>query len=274
MKLVNRIFKREDIVVTSPFGYRTHPITGAWTMHDGTDYGTFGSKLPQYAIEDGYVQLVNENANAGYGKYVWVRYPRLNISLFHAHLSSICVKKGDIVNENTLIGYTGTTGNSTGIHLHLGMTLIGSDEWLNPDTYDYKPILKTYEVLCDIPVYISSIDALNKTNVKTTFPKGMYLIYQEANGMINITQDENVPWGWINPSENIETVKEPIPSPAPEQTEEKKPEEVEKKPVPEQTKEEKQEESINTPTQAEKTTNCFISLLKYILNLINKIIKR
>lgn len=44
------------------------------------------------------------------------------------------------MNSNTIIGYSGKTGNATGIHLHLGMTLIGSNTWLNPHEYDYKEI--------------------------------------------------------------------------------------------------------------------------------------
>ena len=141
MKLVTKIFRRNDWYVTSPFGWRKHPISGKKAHHNGTDYGTHCKKWPQYAIEDGYVQLTHKGST-GYGNYVWVRYPRLNISLLHAHLDSFVVKKGDKVKEGTLIGYTGKSGRATGVHLHLGMTKIGSNTWLNPHNYDYVPEVK------------------------------------------------------------------------------------------------------------------------------------
>ena len=141
MKLASKIFRRTNFYVTSPFGYRVHPITKKYTYHAGVDYGTNAQNWAQYAVEDGYVYSTGYNAS-GYGNYVWVRYPRINRSLLHAHLKSIKVKAGQKVKEGTLIGYTGTTGNSTGIHLHLGMTEIGKSAWLNADTYNYAAPVK------------------------------------------------------------------------------------------------------------------------------------
>lgn len=136
MKLITKIFRRNDWYVTSKFGWRNCSFHGK-EFHCGTDYGTNCEKWKIYAIEDGYVQLIHKGSN-GYGNYIWVRYPRINISLMHAHLDKICVKKGQKVKEGTLIGYTGKTGNATGIHLHLGMTKIKSDKWLNPHDYDFS----------------------------------------------------------------------------------------------------------------------------------------
>lgn len=140
MKLATKIFKRSDWYVTSPFGWRIHPITKKKSFHNGCDYGTNVQKWPQYAIEEGYVnEVVISKSKTGYGTYIWVRYPRINRSLLHAHLDKVVVKKGDKVKEGTLLGYTGKTGYATGIHLHLGMTEIGKHTWLDPDTYDYQP---------------------------------------------------------------------------------------------------------------------------------------
>lgn len=136
-KLIDYVFGRSDWYVTSPYGWRNHPVTGKRTFHYGTDYGTDLQKWPQYAVEEGYVLLVG--TSGGYGNHLWVRYPRIGKALFHAHLSSIAVKKGDKVKKGTLLGYTGTTGNSTGIHLHLGMQPIGKSNWENVHTYNYKP---------------------------------------------------------------------------------------------------------------------------------------
>ena len=140
MKLATKIFKRSDWYVTSPFGWRIHPITKKKSFHNGCDYGTNVQKWPQYAIEEGYVnEVVISKSKTGYGTYIWVRYPRINRSLLHAHLDKVVVKKGDKVKEGTLLGYTGKTGYATGIHLHLGMTEIGKHTWLDPDAYDYQP---------------------------------------------------------------------------------------------------------------------------------------
>ena len=137
MKLISKIFKREDWYVTSNFGYRICSFHGK-EHHNGTDYGTNTQKWPIYAVEEGYVQLIHKGTT-GYGNYAWIRYPRINVSLMHAHMDSICVKNKQKVKEGTLLGFVGKTGNATGIHLHLGMTEIGSDKWINPHTYNYEP---------------------------------------------------------------------------------------------------------------------------------------
>ena len=135
MKLATKIFRRSDWYVTSSYGWRNCPFHGR-EHHNGTDYGTHVKNWPLYAIEDGYVQLVTKS-NSGYGNRVWVRYPRINKSLMHAHMKDISVKKGDKVKEGTLLGHAGKTGSATGIHLHLGMTDIGKDAWQNPHAYEY-----------------------------------------------------------------------------------------------------------------------------------------
>lgn len=128
--------------ITSKFGYRIHPITKKKTFHNGLDLVSKIKNRNLYAIDEGYVQKVVNNqskSKTGYGNYVWVRYPRYNLSLLHAHCSSIRVKKGDKVKKGTVIAIMGTTGASTGVHLHLGMTKIGSNTWLNPANYNTIP---------------------------------------------------------------------------------------------------------------------------------------
>ena len=112
------IFKNFDPVVTSAFGYRINPITKKQQFHQGVDYGTNGKKLPQYALEDGVITGCGTD-NTG-AKYVYVKYPRLGKTALHYHLDSYKVANNQKVNSNTIVGYTGTTGNSTGIHLHFG----------------------------------------------------------------------------------------------------------------------------------------------------------
>ena len=135
MKLAERTFRRNDYVLTSPFGMRTHPITKVRTMHSGADYGTKRQRWSQYALEDGVV--VKSSFNSIVGNIVEIEYKRLGIMLSYRHLHSAFVYKGQEVNENTVIGLTGTTGSSTGIHLHLGLMINGI--WVDPEKYVYKP---------------------------------------------------------------------------------------------------------------------------------------
>ena len=139
MKLAAAIFGNSSWYVTSPFGPRTHPTKKTKDHHNGTDYGTSGKKLPQYALEDGKVLRASTGTNSGWGNLVEVDYPRIGISTFHAHLDTVAVKAGQAVKAGTLLGTTGTTGNSTGIHLHLGLRNSKSEAWLNPHNYDYTP---------------------------------------------------------------------------------------------------------------------------------------
>lgn len=142
MKLATRIFKRErgdkpnEYYITSPFGRRVHPVTGKVTYHNGVDYGTHGNKWAQYALEDGVIDNVFVDQ---YGaKDIWVSYPRLGYKCLHGHLDSFNVKKGQKVDHNTILGYTGMTGLATGVHLHLGVKYIGGSEWIDPESINYE----------------------------------------------------------------------------------------------------------------------------------------
>ena len=132
----NLIFHNAKHYVTSKYGYRNVLQTSNGKtnpFHSGTDYGTNGKKLPQYAIEDGEV-LTATRANDG-ALYVWVKYPRLGVKFLHYHLDSIKVKKGQKVDKNTILGYTGKTGKATGIHLHLGVKRLSGGDYIDPEKW-------------------------------------------------------------------------------------------------------------------------------------------
>lgn len=121
-KISDLIFKNAKHYITSPYGARNTISTSAGktsSFHNGTDYGTNGKKLPQYAIEDGYV-FAAQTASDG-AKYVWVIYPRIKLAFLHYHLDTISVKAGQKVIKGTKLGTTGKSGKATGIHLHLGI---------------------------------------------------------------------------------------------------------------------------------------------------------
>lgn len=130
------IFHNEKHYVTSKFGYRSVLSTSNGKtnpFHSGTDYGTNGKKIAQYAIEDGEVMTAAKASDGAL--YVWVKYPRLGVKLLHYHLDSIKVKVGQKVNKNTLLGYTGKTGKATGIHLHLGVKRLSGGGYIDPEKW-------------------------------------------------------------------------------------------------------------------------------------------
>ena len=144
----NLIFHNASHYVTSNFGKRTVMQTSAGqtsSFHSGTDYGTNGKKIPQYAIEEGEIMTATKAADGAL--YVWVKYPRLGVKMLHYHLDSIKVKAGQKVDKNTLLGYTGKTGKSTGVHLHLGVKRLSGGDYIDPEKWakdEYKaPTEKT-----------------------------------------------------------------------------------------------------------------------------------
>lgn len=102
--------------ISSPFGMRVHPKTGKRKMHTGVDYGHGGESAPAiYAAAGGTVQ--SAGMAGGYGNMVAIKHPNGYLTKY-AHLSSMKVKRGAIVEKGQLIGKMGTTGMSTGVHLH------------------------------------------------------------------------------------------------------------------------------------------------------------
>ena len=101
---------------TSDFGMRFHPIQHVWTGHKGVDIGAaYGSAA--WAAASGTVITASYGWNGGYGNYVMVMHPNGYTTLY-AHLSSIAVTSGQTVSQGETVGYVGSTGNSTGPHLH------------------------------------------------------------------------------------------------------------------------------------------------------------
>lgn len=143
MKLATRIFRKDrgtganQYYITSPFGWRIDPISGERKFHAGCDYGTHGNKWAQYALENGIVENVwTDSAGA---KCLRIRYDRLGYRCTHCHLDSILIHTGQVVDENTVVGYTGKTGYATGVHLDLRVQYVGSSEYVDPEGFDYEP---------------------------------------------------------------------------------------------------------------------------------------
>lgn len=117
------------VVLTSPYGYRIHPITGNYGLHNGVDLA-IGEGTPIYASKSGYVTTASYT-------YAWGNYVTINhmdgFSTLYAHMTHFVVSEGDYVERGQVIGYVGSTGYSTGNHLHFTIYYDGSS--VNPMSY-------------------------------------------------------------------------------------------------------------------------------------------
>jgi murein DD-endopeptidase MepM/ murein hydrolase activator NlpD len=104
--------------VTSPYGMRLHPILNVYKLHDGTDFGA-ACGTPVYAAADG--EVVSAYYDGAYGNRVILANGTVSgssLATSYNHLTSDTVTVGASVSRGQLIGYAGTTGYSTGCHLH------------------------------------------------------------------------------------------------------------------------------------------------------------
>ena len=116
--------------ISSPFGMRYHPISGAYKMHNGIDIpGASGT--PIYATRSGYVSVAAYQAG-GAGNYVSLNHGD-GFGSIYMHMTHYIVSVGQYVSAGQVIGYMGTTGGSTGVHLHFGIFYNGT--YVNPCNY-------------------------------------------------------------------------------------------------------------------------------------------
>lgn len=107
--------------VSSPFGWRTSPFTGRREYHKGLDISCpIGT--PIYAPAKGTITF--SGVDGGYGRCIKISHGA-NVSTRYGHLSRLAVKKGQVVTRGELIGYAGSTGRSTGPHVHYEVRLGG-----------------------------------------------------------------------------------------------------------------------------------------------------
>ncbi len=116
----------EYVRISSPFGTRIHPITRKRHTHKGVDMAA-PRMTPIYASADGTITFAK--SNGGYGKFVKINHGN-GYKTAYAHMQKIAVKKGDQVRRGDLIGYVGSTGRSTGNHLHYEVYY--QDKLINP----------------------------------------------------------------------------------------------------------------------------------------------
>ena len=118
--------------LTSPFGMRLHPVLGYYRMHNGIDLAA-AQGTPIYATRAGKVTTCSYQAG-GAGNYVSINHLD-GFSSIYMHMTHYVVSPGQSVSQGQLIGYVGSTGISTGPHLHFGISYAGT--YVNPLAYVY-----------------------------------------------------------------------------------------------------------------------------------------
>ena len=140
----------DNSTITSPYGQRLHPIQKVWKMHNGIDIAISGGASPGVinilASNSGIVTKIitgcpttnsdndksDNNCGGGYGNYIIVKHNDEQSTLY-AHLYSINVSQGSRVNKGQIIGTMGSSGNSTGTHLHFEVRVNGNRQ--NPTNF-------------------------------------------------------------------------------------------------------------------------------------------
>jgi murein DD-endopeptidase MepM/ murein hydrolase activator NlpD len=119
----------EGVTLTSGYGMRIHPVLGGRRAHKGIDLaGPIGT--PVYATADGFVAKAEPYSS--YGNYIQIEHGG-DLETRYAHLSRYAITAGEHVVKGQLIGYVGTTGRSTGPHLHYEVRVAG--EAVDPTPY-------------------------------------------------------------------------------------------------------------------------------------------
>lgn len=128
-KIYYHPLKNSKFKLTSPFGYRIHPVYKTKRFHSGIDYGA-NKGVPIYAIDNGTV--IRAGVAKGYGNYIVIDHGN-GIKSAYAHMSTMNVKKGDKIKKGNKIGGVGMSGTATGNHLHF--EIIKNNKKINPEPY-------------------------------------------------------------------------------------------------------------------------------------------
>jgi murein DD-endopeptidase MepM/ murein hydrolase activator NlpD len=130
-------------IVTSKAGFRIHPVTGKGDFHSGVDLGAnLNDKV--YCLLDGVVTRVGWRGNLGVAVEIYHPYP--NVRTICGHLNAYSVMPGEFVPRGRVIGYAGSTGRSTGVHVHYTVIKQDTNEYVEPMAF-----------LMNVPLYVSQL---------------------------------------------------------------------------------------------------------------------
>lgn len=134
-----RVLSGKDCIITCKFGPRKHPVTGAYSNHNGVDVVGAGYTLALItAHTGGVVEYAGYNSTLGY--HVNVRLSNGDMMQYCHMTKALQVTTGDTVQQGQVLGTMGSTGLSTGAHLHFGIKRGGA--WIDPEPYLYKDYLE------------------------------------------------------------------------------------------------------------------------------------
>ena len=142
MPLNNKDLKHQP----SGYGWRTHPIYKTSEFHPGMDF-TAEQGTPIYATGDGTVEVADASAQ-GYGNHVVINHG-YGYQTLYGHMSKIATQPGKQVKRGELIGYVGSTGMSTGPHVHY--EVIKNGEKVNPINFYYNDLTpEEYQIMLEL----------------------------------------------------------------------------------------------------------------------------
>lgn len=122
--------------ITSGFGWRLHPILGTWLMHSGRDLAA-PEGTPVVAALSG--RVMSSGDAGGYGLAIEIEHDNPRRITLYGHLSELYVREGDRVRQGDVIGRVGSTGRSTGPHLHFELRMPQEGGWVAVDPGEFEP---------------------------------------------------------------------------------------------------------------------------------------
>lgn len=126
---INYVSPLDSAFISSHYGYRTNPVSGKYRLHGGLDLAACDGS-PIYAVLGG--EVIASTYSDSYGNYVIIDHKN-GYETLYAHCSELLCQKGDTVNRGDTIARVGSTGNSTGPHLHIEVHKDG--ERTDPEVY-------------------------------------------------------------------------------------------------------------------------------------------
>jgi hypothetical protein len=157
-----------NLIITSPYGVRIHPITKIKKMHDGVDLIVQNDDWTLQAPADG--NVIYAGWVSGYGNFIQIKHAN-DFSTCYGHLKSLNVVVGNAVHQGEVIGVAGNTGNSTGTHLHYEVRKY-TNEPLSGQSVDPSPYLTGDSLVQNITkVTYGSSNPNNKFSVPNTVDK-------------------------------------------------------------------------------------------------------
>jgi len=129
--------KNTNVKITSNYGYRKHPITGEYKLHNGVDLRA-AENTKIFAPENGIVSGVYYIG--GGGNQLTIAHNKQGVRTGYAHLNNVLVSKGQQVRRGQLVALSGNSGNSTAPHLHFTTKSLVTGDYIDPITLDYNQI--------------------------------------------------------------------------------------------------------------------------------------